>query len=427
LRKPISRPGKQNFQLNIKNKMMKTKTLLPVWLLLALTSCAGGSNNDFTVDLIPVYTGEKYIYMNSRGEVAIEPAVDVVETSVFRGKYAVAGIHVPAKSGPDTRYGFLNRSGQLGIAAEYKKATAFSEGLAWVVRETEEGLIAIDETGREVFRLPDATEVRWFQDGLAAFKSKSAKNNWGYIDKTGAVVIEPVYRIASDFFNGFASVSTGKGDPGRIQKGYINRKGEMIIPEQFDNTDFFTSKGYAVVGEGRGFRGKYGVIDRKGQYVIEPVYNYMTADGDEFYVGLGEDDEDVTFGYVNIRGEETVPVQYPWLCQFMGNKYAGAYLSGGDKGGIIDRKGNLVIESCYPIITPFVNGVAVVQNGIRAGDGMALINEKGDTVADLPYPMNVAEDYFRTITAMNSMNSMMGGWYESWSGSPYAKIDIKAW
>jgi hypothetical protein len=408
---------------------MKTRTLLPVCLLLALTSCTGGgSNNDFTVDLIPVYTGEKYIYMNNRGEVAIEPAVDVVKTSVFRGKYAVAGIHVPVKSGPDIRYGFLNRSGQLGIAAEYKEATAFSEGLAWVVKETEEGFIAIDETGGEVFRLPDATEVRWFQDGLAAFKSKSAKNNWGYIDKTGAVVIEPAYRIASDFFNGFASVSTGNGDPDRIPKGYINRKGEMIIPEQFDNTDFFTSKGYAVVGKGRGFQGKYGVIDRKGQYVIEPAYNYMKADGDEFYVALSGDGENIKFGYVNIRGEETVPVQYPRLCQFMGNRYTGAHLSGEDEGCIIDRKGNIAVESrFYHITTPFVNGVAVVQNGMHAGDGMALINEKGDMVADLPYPMDVAEDYFRAISAMTTMNSIMGGWFASWSGSPYAKIDIGGW
>lgn len=66
---------------------------------------------------------------------------------------------------------------------------------------------------------------------------------WGFVDKTGKIVIEPQYTQAKSFSNGLAPVSTNG------MWGYINLNNEYRIPSQFNNCLPFSSNGIAAIQE----------------------------------------------------------------------------------------------------------------------------------------------------------------------------------
>lgn len=66
---------------------------------------------------------------------------------------------------------------------------------------------------------------------------------WGFIDKTGKIVIEPQYTQAKSFSNGLAPVSTNG------MWGYINLNNEYRISSQFNNCLPFSSNGIAAIQE----------------------------------------------------------------------------------------------------------------------------------------------------------------------------------
>lgn len=63
-----------------------------------------------------------------------------------------------------------------------------------------------------------------FNDGLAAV---NLKNRWGYIDKSGNVVIKPIFKDACGFSEGLAAVIVDN------KYGFIDRNGNMVIAPQF--------------------------------------------------------------------------------------------------------------------------------------------------------------------------------------------------
>jgi hypothetical protein len=62
-----------------------------------------------------------------------------------------------------------------------------------------------------------------FSEGFARVQQgRFPQTRYGYIDRTGALVIKPQFEIASDFTDGIAMVLVeGK-------RGYINKAGEYI-------------------------------------------------------------------------------------------------------------------------------------------------------------------------------------------------------
>ena len=97
---------------------------------------------------------------------------------------------------------------------------------------------------------------------------------WGYIDKSGSLVIEPQYRIGHSFSEGMASVQIG------AKMGYIDQRGEIVIKPEFDFA-FPFSGGVARVEIGMCYRDqklsrretedcRFGYIDKEGRYLWKP-------------------------------------------------------------------------------------------------------------------------------------------------------------
>ena len=108
-------------------------------------------------------------------------------------------------------------------------------------------------------------------DSLGVFCSKGKR---GYYNSyTGKIVVEAQYRRAWIFSEGLAAVQKN----GHI--GFINRKGETVIPFRFPYhgnplSEFVFKDGLCVVAD---TTGKCGVINRKGEWLIKPLYDDIST------------------------------------------------------------------------------------------------------------------------------------------------------
>jgi hypothetical protein len=149
--------------------------------------------------------------------------------------------------GASNRWGFIDREGQLVIPPSYRHVENFSEGLASVSVGT--GLIGprgyIDRSGKMVLE-PRFVSAGSFKEGLACVfvpldeKGEArkepvpetagtaiARGKWGFMDKTGRVVIAPRFYSATSFRHGLARVSE---NPYHV--GFIDKTGAYVFEVQ---------------------------------------------------------------------------------------------------------------------------------------------------------------------------------------------------
>ncbi len=217
--------------------------------------------NGFWGEYAFVEVDGKRLYINKYGNVIPESEVNYARKT---SSDLVAEIQ-------NNKYGFINNEGKFIITPKYHAAQDFSEGLAAVwdenynwgyINEKEEKIITIDfkKTGNSNMRIED---LSGFHEGLAWTKWN---NKYGYIDKKGAVVIQPLFDITTDFSEGLACVyKNGKW-------GYIDKTGKYIIEPVFDMA-FPFSEGLGCVRIGDEDNGKWGYIDKTGKYIIDTKYS----------------------------------------------------------------------------------------------------------------------------------------------------------
>ena len=108
-------------------------------------------------------------------------------------------------------------------------------------------------------------------DSLGVFCSDGKR---GYYNSyTGKIVVPAQYRRAWVFSEGLAAVQKN----GMI--GFINRKGEIVIPFRYPYhgnplSKFVFDNGHCIVAD---TTGKCGVINREGDWVIQPKYDNIDA------------------------------------------------------------------------------------------------------------------------------------------------------
>lgn len=335
-------------------KLQTIALIISLLSLLALSGCTvvdglKGNDEESTETLHPVLLNGKWGYINTSGNMVIEPDFDEArafsdgfaavrqgtnwgyvsentKTLAIPVSFSVAGDFsgelAPAQR-PGQSYGFINTSGDFVIAPEFDFAGAFSEGLAAVrsdglwgyvsttgniaidlvfsdaqsfsedvaAVETFEGWVYIDQSGTEQIN-PDfqITAAGEFSDGMAPIQTTEG---WGYIDKTGNPVITPNFDEAGTFSQGLAWVRNDD------YIGFINKSGDITIPYQFAEVKSFSENMSAVRVSGDWF-----YINRKSGLIVikEPFFN-----AESFYNGIAlvqiGNNENPRFGYVNKAGE----------------------------------------------------------------------------------------------------------------------------
>lgn len=160
-------------------------------------------------------------------------------------------------------------------------------------------------------------------------------NKYGYIDKTGKVIIPPQFDQADEFSEGLAAVNQGgvlnnNGVISGGRWGYIDTTGKYVIPLQFDEAGNF-SEGLAEVK----VNDKYGFIDKTGKMVILPQFEDVWP----FSEGLAKVCTDKKYGYIDKTGKITIVPQFDEAGNFSNGL---AMVAIGDKFGYIDKTGKFI-------------------------------------------------------------------------------------
>ena len=121
----------------------------------------------------------------------------------------------------------------------------------------------------------DADDIKDFHECLAAIKRNG---KWGFIDKTGKLVIPCVYDAVDEFHDGLARVNKD----GKL--GFIDKTGKVVIPLEYDAIGIF-HEGLASVKN----NGKYGFIDTTGKVVIPFEYDLVNCFRDGLALVLKND------------------------------------------------------------------------------------------------------------------------------------------
>jgi hypothetical protein len=271
------------------------------------------------------------------------------------------------------KFGFIDRQGKLVIAAKFQEAGHFAEGLAPVAvirraaskdgaRKTWGGSPAaeptalfpvrkqgkygfIERTGKIIIktRFEDVGE---FFEGRALVQ---IAGKWGYLDNAGKVVIEPRFDFANPFYDGLALVKKDKGEY------FINPDGKVVIDVSGQSAGFF-HEGRAMIKKS----GKIGFIDRTGRIVIQPRFDR----GAGFSEGLAGVKQEGKWGFINLPGTLVIPPQFEDVGIFA-EGLAAVELQG--KYGFIDKAGKVVIEPQYEFARHFAEGLAAVRSKDRYG------------------------------------------------------------
>lgn len=121
-------------------------------------------------------------------------------------------------------YGFKDKSGAIIIKAGYEQVGNFREGFAWVKLDHKRYyFINKDEKPLINFTFDRCFD---FQNGLARVYDKSTvvgHDGFGYLDSKGEIVIPLQYKKAFDFVNGYALVQEKNG-----QWWLIDTSGEKV-------------------------------------------------------------------------------------------------------------------------------------------------------------------------------------------------------
>jgi hypothetical protein len=133
----------------------------------------------------------------------------------------------------EDKYGYINKKGEYVIEPQYQYADRFIDGLAFVI--TDGGSFAMIDTAGKVARKmehPAVTIEGSFSEGFCAVKKYRPEKydrgtlgayDIGFMDTTGAIVIDCIYREVTPFNSGIAQVRLWDG-----KIGYIDRTGKYI-------------------------------------------------------------------------------------------------------------------------------------------------------------------------------------------------------
>jgi len=367
------------------------------------------------INLLAICENGKWGYMDSTGKTVVPCKFDGVYTY---GTIDFTSGMVPVKV--DKKWGYADAMGNLLIAAQYSDADEYKNGLAHVEESDDEysftgGKVSyLDETGKNIVADADYELITglfgaaYFSDGLLRVK-KDGK--YGFIDKTGKIIIRCTFNYAEDFHEGYAVGKMGEKD----KYGYINKKGLWAIQPQYTQANKFYD-GIAIVTIEGGK--KYSFIDKTGKITGSTDLDLSTSSlfssySLSFSGGYVEFKQNDKRGLIDKTGKIIAPAIYDDINPF----YDGlaAVCKGGTKTstwgidiwtdgwGFVDVTGKMVIPNNYETVSSFSNSVAPVkENGL-----WGLMNKTGNWIVKPTYKER-PETYGKTLIRMNGENYYHG-------------------
>lgn len=342
-----------------------------------------GSFQENRGPLFPVLIGSMIGFINSSGEIVVEPAFSpprrpICISPASMGSFSMSvpcevalqsldypreetdypnplefiafpefdnGIAVVIQNG---KYRFLTLDCRLLFDSGFERVSQMVHGLAWGFRDgkyylldREQGVIAggFDELGSE---LGELFRVR---DG----------DRWGCINHAGKVVIDCEWDQVYPTAAGFVIVQTGE------KYGLIDREGGVLVVPRYEKICEAGEMQFEVQENG-----VWGLLGGRGQVLVEPKYDAfgMVTEGK---IKFRQGDR---WGYLDLRGEVVIAPQFDDAREFREGRAAIAMSKEFPRWGFIDDRGSIVIPPKYRQVESFSSGRAVVVEPGVKGEGL---------------------------------------------------------
>lgn len=239
----------------------------------------------FSQSLIPYRKGNKWGYSNEKGEIIIKPKYK--EVGIFNEKITWV------KKG--NKFGYINKKGVLVTKIEFIKAGTFGDRQAFVKTKEESYCINSEGKKTQCFSMCGGSHFTFleyqtyrkgnkigvfkyiFTDGViidtlpaiwdeikinSYYAAVKQDNKWGVINFEGELVTELIYdsiELKSEYGrHQFFKVKY------QDRYGFLNEKGEELIPPKYYKADFF---GYGIAKV----------------WLTDKLYFYIDSKGKEFY------------------------------------------------------------------------------------------------------------------------------------------------
>lgn len=278
--------------------------------------------------------------------------------------------------------GFVDKTGKPVITPRFASVTDFNEGLASFSGEDQLAVVGAPVKGAPV--RPDS-------------------QLFGFIDRTGRVVIEPRFDSVGQFEQGVALVNVG-GETLLIDKtgktlfstasivrpkkiltfedvaanSYLDDHETMANGQPLDPNDYQARHSFhgelAVVTTADG---QCGLINRSGKVVVQPRYDRVIANSADGVIGYNSSadrqlelsnglsafivSKDHLWGVLDRAGKELFAPKFKRILSYQ-NDHAAVMVD--DKYGFADAKGNIVIKPEYDFVTAFDKIIAVKKGKV---------------------------------------------------------------
>ncbi|MBD1934453.1 MULTISPECIES: WG repeat-containing protein [Cyanophyceae] len=306
--------------------------------------------------LYPVVKDLKYGFINSDGELIVEPIYDLVGR--FSEDRCIVEISTDIESSIQK---YINSDGQEIISPTRLQGY-------------------INSSGQEIIPLRHTPFCSSFSEGLAQYADISEKV--GFIDQAGEFKISPQFNIDYEgevslgFSEGVAAVATEEGWT------YINKEGEELFDVRFETAKRF-QEGYALVSQllKASQTESFFFIDKNGQR-LETVPCKINANTHGFRNGLCpvilptevHEAEDNRIGFIKTNGDLAFEERFAYSSGF----HEGLCIvkKTGSNFGVINTKGEWVIEPLYEEIGSFNYGIAPFRQNKKWG----LLTSQGEVI-----------------------------------------------
>ncbi len=370
---------------------MKQTTYLLIILIVILSSCS--PKCETPVDYFPFKTEKSDFWgmMRPDGDILFDsrfmycPSISSRGVFMAREENGLLSFYT-AKSNPQKIGNDYYTAAKLFLYSDYTP----------VRKEGETFFSIIDKKGITHAVLPDnVIDVGFFANGLAPFVIDSIETRMGYIATNGEVKIPAHYIVATNFVCGVALVSYQENDALHI--AIISPTGKTIhtFDKALQPMAWEFSDGMLPVINPKG---EIGFIDTSGKIVIEPSsewlpiqprnnFNlpYTFKDGRSIYC------DGKAYGLIDKKGNIVVEAQYENIYLGEGGLFAAE--NAAHQWGCIDKDGDIIIPFKYltgeirPSITPHT---IVIQN--ESGK-YKLIDHTGETISHLPFSQYQSKYY----------------------------------
>lgn len=281
----------------------------------------------------------------------------------------------------DYKTGIIDRTGKVVVPARYQEIRFGPEDMAIAWKDQKWGYIDLRTRKEVVLRFEEARE---FSEGLGlvAIRDRDQAVLYGFVDRTGEMVVDPKRWTAKSFSGGLAAVHTEDG------WGFIGKTGHYAVKPQFewvypdDPAAYRFAEGLAPVRKG----GRWGYIDAKGAWRVKPAFGRAGA----FFGGLAEIEVDGKAGLINADGTFILKPCLDWLGDWK-DGIAPALLGG--RMAYVDRSGRIVWKSAKreePLTKERIEADLKIEVTARRGGPFrfdaVLVNRSPDTVHRVVIP-----------------------------------------